>query len=420
MEKSLKLHFDLAEDVTTSSSFQELKRIQNSQSELLLDIFILQQIKCVPSGHYSTTTYLDNKIHYVAFDRPGVCWLEPEQTAEKAKPYIFSQGQAVLNRSFFPCFDTLAVKSTYSASVKVNCSLADVIVLFSRPDKKRTRFNLVITPAQKLEYAYNCLIWIENTLQFLKLFEWCLIKATNVICIFSPPSGVDPDDTYNDMPYEKGFCFVSYLAHLVGDQCCFDAFLKAYIDKFKFCSVMAEDALEYFPELKKKGVHKIEVKGLEFDSCLNVPGWPLYLPDLSAGQSLMKPAEQLSELWAVEGLDMASIMKTNIQAWKTYQAIYFLEKIIEKSPLPRGNIEKQEEQYPHIVKSNNAELRLRWAQIIAKNQHQPGYQHMRSFLICQGKQMYTLPVYRALWNGSEETRSLLHVNVRNYVKKIIA
>lgn len=80
----------------------------------------------------------------------------------------------------------------------------------------------------------------------------------------------------------------------------------------------------------------VPLLGLEFDSCLNVPGWPLYLPDLSAGQSLMKPAEQLSELWAVEGLDMASIMKTNIQAWKTYQAIYFLEKIIEKSPLPRG------------------------------------------------------------------------------------
>uniref|UniRef100_A0A4W5L0N6 Arginyl aminopeptidase (aminopeptidase B) n=1 Tax=Hucho hucho TaxID=62062 RepID=A0A4W5L0N6_9TELE len=87
--------------------------------------------------------------------------------------------------------------------------------------------------------------------------------------------------------------------------------------------------------------------------------------------------------------------------------------------------------YPHIVKSNNAELRLRWAQIIAKNQHQPGYQHVRSFLSCQGKQMYTLPVYRALWNGSEETRALatelftatshqLHVNVRKYVKKIIA
>ena len=45
--------------------------------------------------------------------------------------------------------------------------------------------------------------------------------------------GVDPDDTYNETPYEKGFAFVSYLQHLVGDVAKFDDFLKAYVDKYK-------------------------------------------------------------------------------------------------------------------------------------------------------------------------------------------
>ncbi|KAJ8395394.1 hypothetical protein AAFF_G00033790 [Aldrovandia affinis] len=245
-------------------------------------------------------------------------------------------------------------------------------------------------------------------------------------------AGTDPDDTYNETPYEKGFCFVSYLAHLAGTQAQFDAFLKAYVDKFKFRSVIAEDALEfyleYFPDLKKKGVHKIE--GLEFETWLNVPGWPPYLPDLSPGQSLMEPAGRLADLWSAEHLDMVAIRKVDTQPWKTYQTVYFLDKVLEKSPLPGGNTERLAEQYPHIVKSNNAELRLRWAQIIVKNQHQPGYRHVRAFLSCQGKQKYTLPVYRAMWSGSEETRALateifsttsqqLHVNVRNYVKKIL-
>ena len=35
------------------------------------------------------------------------------------KPYMYTQGQAVLNRSFFPCQDTPAVKAPYSANVKV-------------------------------------------------------------------------------------------------------------------------------------------------------------------------------------------------------------------------------------------------------------------------------------------------------------
>ena len=33
---------------------------------------------------------------------------------------MFTQGHSVCNRSFFPCFDTPAVKCTYSAVVKVS------------------------------------------------------------------------------------------------------------------------------------------------------------------------------------------------------------------------------------------------------------------------------------------------------------
>lgn len=52
------------------------------------------------------------------------------------------------------------------------------------------------------------------------------MRATGRSAQTCPLPGVDPDDTYNETPYEKGFCFVSYLAHLVGDQDRFDAFLK--------------------------------------------------------------------------------------------------------------------------------------------------------------------------------------------------
>lgn len=41
-------------------------------------------------------------------------------------------------------------------------------------------------------------------------------------------AGVDPEDTYNETPYEKGFCFVSYLRSLVGSDSEFDAWLKSY------------------------------------------------------------------------------------------------------------------------------------------------------------------------------------------------
>lgn len=61
-----------------------------------------------------------NQIFY--FTRPdsnAICWMEPEQTAGKKLNYLFTQGQSVLNRSFFPCQDSPAVRITYTATVLV-------------------------------------------------------------------------------------------------------------------------------------------------------------------------------------------------------------------------------------------------------------------------------------------------------------
>lgn len=78
------------------------------------------------------------------------------------------------------------------------------------------------------------------------------------------------------------------------------------------------------------------LEGFEFDRWLNTPGWPPYLPDLSPGDSLMKPAEELAELWVTSELDMQAIEAVSIATWKTYQLVYFLDKILQKSPLPPG------------------------------------------------------------------------------------
>lgn len=50
----------------------------------------------------------------------------------------------------------------------------------------------------------------------------------------------------------------------------------------------------------------------------------------------MRPAEELAQQWATEELDMGAIGAVAISTWKTYQLVYFLDKILQRSPLPPG------------------------------------------------------------------------------------
>lgn len=58
-------------------------------------------------------------VRYSTTDGPAIWWLDPELTCGQSRPLVFTQGHCVCNRSFFPCFDTPAVKSPYSATIRV-------------------------------------------------------------------------------------------------------------------------------------------------------------------------------------------------------------------------------------------------------------------------------------------------------------
>jgi len=54
-------------------------------------------------------------------------WLPPELTAGKAKPFLYSQGQPTLNRSWFPTQDSPGVRQTWTARLVVPADLTAVM-----------------------------------------------------------------------------------------------------------------------------------------------------------------------------------------------------------------------------------------------------------------------------------------------------
>ncbi len=54
-------------------------------------------------------------------------WLQPQQTAGKSHPFLFTQGQAILTRTWIPCQDGPGIRFTYDASVQVPSGLMAVM-----------------------------------------------------------------------------------------------------------------------------------------------------------------------------------------------------------------------------------------------------------------------------------------------------
>ncbi len=78
-----------------------------------------------------------NIYYSTAKDAAALQWLNPQQTAGKKLPFLFTQSQAILARSWIPCQDGPGIRFTYNADIKVP---AELLALMSaeNPTKKNS------------------------------------------------------------------------------------------------------------------------------------------------------------------------------------------------------------------------------------------------------------------------------------------
>lgn len=67
-------------------------------------------------------------------DAPALQWLAPEQTAGGEHPFLFSQGQAILNRTWIPTQDSPGIRQTWEARITAPKPLNVVMSGISRGD----------------------------------------------------------------------------------------------------------------------------------------------------------------------------------------------------------------------------------------------------------------------------------------------
>lgn len=77
-------------------------------------------------------------IYYTTSPTAGALqWLEPSQTAGKSKPFLFTQSEAILARTWVPCMDGPGVRMTYSATIRTQSDLLAVMSAVNTPEKSK-------------------------------------------------------------------------------------------------------------------------------------------------------------------------------------------------------------------------------------------------------------------------------------------
>ena len=204
--------------------------------------------------------------------------------------------------------------------------------------------------------------------------------------------GVDPDDAFSQVPYEKGFLFLRALEDAVGRPA-FDRFLRRYMDAFRFQSVTTEELLELV---------RTELPGaLE---TVNAPRW-IDGEGVPAGA----PVARSSRLERVEAIG-AQPPPAAAKDWSPWEWQVYLNHLPRPSPLEL--MTTLDERF-HLTRAANPEVLVAWLTVAIRSGHAPAVQRAEELLGEVGRMKYLKPLYAALIAGPG-TRSLAEACARRY------
>jgi hypothetical protein len=202
--------------------------------------------------------------------------------------------------------------------------------------------------------------------------------------------GVDPDEAFSSIPYEKGARLWALLERTAGRER-FDPVLRRYIERFRFTSITTEE-WERFIDAELPGIGgRIGLK-----AWLREPGLPANAPRFEA------PAlERLATLAAgwTKGVRPPA---DAIASWGTSETLVYLQRV----PRPLGAADCAElDRALQLDSRGNYEILVEWLTIAAASAYAPAFDRIREVLTTVGRMKYLRPIYTALGRG-ETTRAL--------------
>ena len=193
--------------------------------------------------------------------------------------------------------------------------------------------------------------------------------------------GIDPDDAFSSIPYEKGARLVAALEKEAGEER-FNRFIREYMDAFRFTSITTEQFCA-FVEAKLPGA----LAAVNARAYLDQPGLPESAPVFRSVQ--LDTLTVLADGWP----DGARPSAQQITAWKPAELLVYLQKL--PRDLSTADCAWLDEHF-QLMGRGNYEILVEWLTLAAMADYEPAFPRIREVLLRVGRMKYLRPLYGAL------------------------
>ena len=206
-------------------------------------------------------------------------------------------------------------------------------------------------------------------------------------------TGIDPDDGFSSIPYEKGYQFLCYLEEKVGEED-FQQIMGNYIERYKYKSVDWTDFKTVFEEYVNK-----KYEGRNARKILNVIDWNKWVTEKGFPSYQMefksKYTEEVEQLLNkfINKEDNIENARKIFKEWHTNVKLVFLEKILKNLDNFEESIILEIKKQLNLVEEYNDDVKAIWYEITLQKGMKEEIENIMNFLKTHGRLKYLKPLY---------------------------
>ena len=206
-------------------------------------------------------------------------------------------------------------------------------------------------------------------------------------------TGIDPDDGFSTIPYEKGYQFLCYLEEKVGEDN-FQKIMGNYIEKYKYKSVDWTDFKSVYEEFVKqnyegRNARKI-LNVIDWDKWVTEKGFPSYKMEFKSKYT--EEVDQLINKFINKENTKENALKL-FKEWHTNVKLVFLERILKNLENFDESIILEIKKELNLVEDYNDDIKAIWYEITLQKGMKDEIENVKNFLKTHGRLKYLKPLY---------------------------